>query len=567
MAPRTIIWVLGIALLIAACSPAQPAGTPTAPGAPAPAREKALVIAFEAEPDVLVTSMNRGTAGTSGNLKLAIHQYLSTFDDRGGLHPMLAAALPASSDGTWIVRPDGTMQTTYRLRDGITWHDGTPLTARDFVFAWTVVKDPDLPMADRAVANQVTQIATPDPQTLVIEWSRTYPFANAITEDDLGPLPIYLLEDAYQTDKQRFAVLPYWTREFVGVGPYQIAEWEPGSHLVLTAYHRFYGGRAKIDRLTFRFIPDPSAVVANLMAGSVDGTVPGALDFNQFLFVKDEWMRAGRKPLTVVQPSNWPVLATQFRDPQPAVISDVRIRRGLLHAIDRQALVDTLFAGQSPLSHTFIPTDDVRWDWVQDVAVRYDYDPRRAQELLTAGAWRRGADGVLRDAAGERARVSLWNSGSDPERIPIIADYWKAAGLEVEQGFPSLGQQRDNQYRASFPSFTIVSLPLRPRNTWAAAYGPSCPTAQSRWVGSNYGCYQNPELDRAVAGLQGAIDPSDQRRLYRDLIRILTEEIPLLPLYFGPKATIFREGVSGVKGDTNPRSSPTWNVAEWDLAT
>src|SRR5690349_8688467 len=92
---------------------------------------KTLTVGLEAEPtDAFVGSIAGGSGTVAGNLKLAVHQALVHYDDRGGLHPMLAAEVPAQANGTWVVNPDGTMQTTYRLRPNITWHDGTPLTSR-----------------------------------------------------------------------------------------------------------------------------------------------------------------------------------------------------------------------------------------------------------------------------------------------------------------------------------------------------------------------------------------------------------------------------------------------------
>ena len=72
-------------------------------------------------------------------------------------------------------------------------------------------------------------------------------------------------------------------------------------------------------------------------------------------------------------------------------------------------------------------------------------------------------------------------------------------------------------------------------------------------------------MDSIVDGLQQAINPVDQQRLYRDLIKWQTEQLPVYPLYYNPQAVIFREGVTGVRGDTQPRTAPTWNVASWDI--
>jgi len=75
----------------------------------------------------------------------------------------------------------------------------------------------------------------------------------------------------------------------------------------------------------------------------------------------------------------------------------------------------------------------------------------------------------------------------------------------------------------------------------------------------------NPEFDRLLDGLQSAIAPADQRTLYSSLVRMQTEDLPVFPLYFNPQAMIFREGVVGPKGDTQPRTAPTWNILEWDI--
>jgi len=96
-------------------------------------------------------------------------------------------------------------------------------------------------------------------------------------------------------------------------------------------------------------------------------------------------------------------------------------------------------------------------------------------------------------------------------------------------------------------------------------HGPACSTEANRWVGNNRGCYQNAERDRVANALNVAIDPGDQRRLFRDLARIESEDVPALPLYFNVQITLFRDGVTGVKRNTAPKTTATWNVAEWDV--
>jgi peptide/nickel transport system substrate-binding protein len=562
-----LVFLIVLAGLAVACALPSPQAREQANASGAPAPPKVLTITLEGEPrDAFVTSLNGGSARIASDLKGAVHHQLAMYGEAGEPKPQLAAELPDRTAGTWTVRPDGTMQTIYRLRHGVTWHDGAPLTAADFRLGWVATRDPDLPMADRGIALLVSEIDTPDPFTLVIEWAQPYPFANAVIQDDFGPLPAHLLEGIYMESKDRFTQLPYWTREFVGTGPYILSDWEAGSHFVLRAYDGFYGGRAHIDTIIVRFLTSSDTVAANLLAGSIDGVISG-LSFNQTMFVKREWEAAGRKPVVVLQSTHWNLLGVQFRDPQPRDILDVRVRRGLLHALDRQAMVDTLFEGLASVSHAFIHPTDARWEWVKDVIVRYDYDPRQAQELLTAAGWGRGSDGTYVDARGDRFAVPLWTTGSETaeQQLAIIGDYWKAVGVPVDQVVLGQAQTRDNRLRASFPAFDITSIPLNFQNTMRRVYGPTCPTEASRWSGGNRGCYQNLEADRLVDALNVAIDPAEQRRLTRDFIRFHTEELPVMPLNYSVNATTFREGLIGVKGDTQPRTSKTWNIAEWDM--
>lgn len=557
-----------VSLAVASCAapPDRPGGTETSPveGRRAP---KSLTIALEGEPENLVTRIGGGAGSIAGNIRLAVHQYLVTYDERGGLHPMLALELPSTANGTWTVRPDGTMQTIYRLRPGVTWHDGTPLQAQDVVLGWMVGRDPELPISSPLFARQIGRIETPDDATLVMEWGTTNPFANALANDELGPLPTHILGSVYPADKERFQQLAYWKREFVGVGPYRLVEWEPGSHMVLAAYEGFYRGRAKIDTIIFRFITSAPTVVAGLLAGTLDGAIPRALDFSQSMFVKREWERAGHRPVVIVQPTHWRIMGVQFRVPQPRSILDPRVRQALLVAIDREAMVDVLLEGQAPISHTFIPSDDPRWEWVRDVVVQYPYDVRRSHGLLESAGWRRSSDGAYLGVSGERVALPVWTTAGEQneQEIAIIGDNWKALGVSVEQTVLSVAQVRNNELRASFPAFDTTAIPVTFENTLQRVYGPTCPSEASRWAGGNRGCYQNPDMDRIIEALTVAIEPELQRQLYRELVRAQTEELPVLPLYFNVQITVFREGVTGVKGDTRPRTSVSWNIDEWDV--
>jgi peptide/nickel transport system substrate-binding protein len=557
--------LLVLALVMSGCAtggPARPGGGEAL--APAASVPKTLTIALEDEPLNLATLLDQGSS-SAGEIRHVVHSRLAKNDDRGNVMPELATELPSQERGTWSVQSDGTMRTTYKLRSGVTWHDGTPLTPRDFILAWTMTMDPDLPISQQSVARQISDVTAPDDQTLVIDWKNTYPFANAIIEDDLGPFPSHIFSSVYPGGKERVAQMPYWTREFVGVGPYQLTEWLPGSELTLKAYDRFWGGRPKIDTLVFRFIESPSTVLSNLLAGTVDGTSPRALDFAGAVSAKEQWEAAGRSPAFVVQSANWRRLGVQFREPNPREITDVRVRKGLFQAIDRKALVDALFGGYAPASDVFVAPDDAKYEWVKDAIVRYDYDTRRAEQQLAETGWRRGADGAVVNSAGERVTVNLWTTAGVEREIAIIADAWKNLGLNVDQHVLTPAENRDDRFRVSYPSFSIATFPASFEFTISYLHSTGCPSEQSRWRGNNRGCYQNSENDRLVDEAKVAIGPADQQRLHREIARLRTDQLPEMPLYFVINLTVFRDGVTGIKGAARPRGGLGWNVMEWDV--
>ncbi len=92
-----------------------------------------------------------------------------------------------------------------------------------------------------------------------------------------------------------------------------------------------------------------------------------------------------------------------------------------------------------------------------------------------------------------------------------------------------------------------------------------CPTEANGYTGQNYCCYLNPVADRLTEQLTKAIDPAEQRRLHQALVKLHTEELPMLPLFFVADLTVAREGVTGIKGRSKPEGDATWNIQEWDV--
>src|SRR5437763_8741045 len=171
------IAILLLGLIVVACAPGRPStppGSDTPGAAPADQRQsKSLTISLQGEPAALDLLLGGDVGGSPGaEMSLALNEHLSQYDNKGNIFPQLATELPSLDKGTWVLNPDGTMETTYHLRPNILWHDGQPMTSRDVVFGWTVARDPELPVATRDVASLVSTIDTPDDTTVVMHWTR-----------------------------------------------------------------------------------------------------------------------------------------------------------------------------------------------------------------------------------------------------------------------------------------------------------------------------------------------------------------------------------------------------------
>ena len=215
---RSATILLLMAALATACAPS--AGTPASPGpqsqqSAAPKRLKAVI---HGNPSVFSTILSPpGAAGSPPGLQEMeelMNAGLTNADNQGRLRPQLAEAVPSLENGQWTLLPDGGMETTWKIRSNATWHDGTPFTSDDLVFAARVGRE--VVEFGNAIWALVDTVEGPDPRTVTVKWKR--PFLNAdsmFSRLRAMPLPRHLLERALLEDKATFAEQPYWVELFL----------------------------------------------------------------------------------------------------------------------------------------------------------------------------------------------------------------------------------------------------------------------------------------------------------------------------------------------------------------
>jgi peptide/nickel transport system substrate-binding protein len=563
---RTTPLLIGLVLISSvACGPATRPGSPP-PNQPERTRQvKTLTIGVLGEPTTFgEIGVAVATAGGDRHIRHLAHDYLSVEDERQTWHPQLATEMISVDRGTWRVNPDGTMDTTWKIHPNVRWHDGQPFAAEDLLFAFTVYKDPAIATRVRGGLNLMESARVIDASTLEVHWIQPYFAANEAT--GLYPLPRHILEPLYQADKDAFVKSPWFSTEFVGLGPYRLVRWEPGAHMEFTRFAAYYRGTPPLDTVIMRWLGDATAMIANIMAGAVDAMLPVGVRLEEALDLKGRWEGTGNQVVADLS-GRLRHVEIQHR-PEHARpsngLTNATVRRALYHAIDRRSLVDLMNPGLNadPADSWLPPGHELRTG-LEPAIPQFAHDVARAQQLLAQAGWNRGPDGSLTTGTGELFQLRLWNTPSSAadREMNALADSWKSVGVLTELYLIPTALTSDRQHRATLPGAGLTGVPYG--DFWVDRLHSRNMTGEAnRWVGSNRGGYNNPKVDELLDRLVVTISPAERLVLHRQLLHEQLGDVALMPLYYDLDPTLTLKGVRGV---TTPRGAVNLaNVLAWD---
>jgi peptide/nickel transport system substrate-binding protein len=551
MKAKLFVVLVAAALLLPVLTGAQPA-------------PREVVIGTRLEPDTLnpLFSVSILTA-------ISILATTRTFDVAldGSWRPVArgVTALPNLRDGTWKVAGNQ-MTLQWRLRPR-RWHDGRPVTCGDYVFSHAVARNPEVGTvpSDTNLTPLIANVSCPagsDGLVVVVVWNQRYAYAN-LTITEFGPLPRHVLEEVYRRSPSRLRDAPFGNEAAatIGDGAYRIMEWKKGASLTVDAVgtHPVLGTPA-IKRITWRFFPDLDTLATAAAGGTVDAVT--TISFGP-LFARAVALerQTGGRLRAALQPGvNWEHIDFNLDHP---VLKDVRVRQALAHAVDREAITARLLQSIVPVAHGYIPPGHP--DYTDNIP-KYPYDPGRARALLRQAGFTPGADGILRDAAGDRLSLELVTNELRTPVAQMVAQYWKELGVDTQV--------------ASFPSRVFNNLLQRRQFNaalYAWVYGPTydcdqlytiegIPSEANGWQGSNFPGYRNAAMDRLCLAAPREIDPAARRRPVHESMRIFARDLPALPLYFGVRAAVARRDLAGFSLGFPCLACPlteTWNAHLW----
>ncbi|NQV55832.1 MAG: peptide ABC transporter substrate-binding protein [Rhodospirillales bacterium] len=534
--------------------------------------------------------LGKADAGERESLTIGITQFPSTFhpnidsmlaksyilgmtrrpftmhDAKWKLGCMLCETLPSLDNGLAKLEktPGGKdgIAVTYKIQSRAIWGDGTPVTSRDAVFTWKVGRHPKSGVSGLEFYRRVYKIVAVDAKTFTLHYDKVFFDYNSINGFDI--LPRHLDEKIFDENpseyKNRTAYVTDTANKGLYFGPYLITKVQPGAHVVLEPNPTWWGKKPGFKRIIVRVIANTAALEANLLSGSIDMisgdlgiTIDQALAFDK---------RHGDK-FNIIYKTGLIFEHIDLNLDNP-ILKDRRVRRALIHAIDRSAISKQLFGGRQPVAHTNINP----LDWIHSSTIpTYAFDPKKAAALLDAAGWKAGKNGIRTNAKGEKLSLEIMTTAGNRTRElveQVLQSQWKQAGIDARiRNQPArvfFGDTVTHRKFKSMAMFAWISAPESvPRSTLHSNHIPS---QANNWGGQNYTGFNNPEMDQLIEKIEVELDRQKRASLWRRFQEIYAEELPVIPLYFRANAYILPKWLTGITPTGHLGTTSLW-IENW----
>jgi peptide/nickel transport system substrate-binding protein len=420
--PRRIIAaMLGLGLvtgLTLATVPTQPAAAST-------------LTTLRVVADTSVSTFNPFLAYFNTELDVlgSIYPTLTTLNEQNKPAPYLATSWTTSADHlTW----------TFKIRSGLKWSDGVPITASDA--AWTlnlIMSNPTAATANGSLVANFAKVTAPNPTTLVITTKK--PEANILyVSNPITGIPI-VPQHIWASQVAHLGTFKNMNFPVVGYGPWTLTGYVPNQYTTLTANKNFFMGAPKFDKLIIEYFTNTDAAVAALRSGQLDEidnvtateyqALHGKSDIQQASSVSNGWTGIELNP------------GAKYRNGKPfgngnPALADPRVREAIALAVNRSMLVKKIWDGLALPGSSYIPPGWPQWAWSPPAGSAFGYDPAKANQILNAAGYKMGPGGVRVDPKTGKPLVLRFGIHSDEttdaEMAPYIVEWLQAIGIKVE---------------------------------------------------------------------------------------------------------------------------------------
>jgi len=500
-----------------------------------------LVIAYDREPDTL----NRFSTHILEDVQTCVIEGLVTTDEKMNVVPLLATEVPTPENGGVVMRADGGMDVTWRLRPGVRWHDGVPFTSADIKFTVDAINSPDYNPESTDGFDRITSVETPDSLTAVVHCRE--PYAPYEIQFIRGALPRHLLEGKDIDNATEY------NRNPLGTGPYRVAEWKTGEYILLQKVANYWRGAEypKIERILFKFIPNTTTRINQLKSG--EAHVAALVPWDKYRELKEV---AGLSIHQMMGNSYEHITLNQRAVP---AFQDVRVRRALVHAIDRELLVRTVLDGLAPVIHGAI--QPLSWAYTDSVA-RYPFDVARARALLDEAGWTDANNDGVREKDGAPLAFTLITQAGFAIRENIaqaVQRQLKEVGVDLKIQLVDGTSISSLWFEGKFDAMLHWwHMPSDPEITLFFASDRTPPR------GRNINYVADDSLDKLLYASDRTVAQGARRALLVAAQQRLAELVPEIPLYNVTRLDAVPATLRHFKG--NPTNTGIfWNVWEWEV--
>jgi peptide/nickel transport system substrate-binding protein len=465
---------------------------------PAPARQPdSVVVVLDEAPRNLDPRI--GTDATSERLIQILFSALVKRAPDYSIEPDLARSWEMPDPLTYI----------FHLREGVRFHDGRPLTARDVVFTFRSLLDGSLQTPKAGTFRLIEAVDSTDDRTVVFKLKEPFgPFLWNLTLGGIGIVP----EGAG----------PEFARNPVGSGPFKFVRHVPDAEVVIARNEDYYGSRPEVAEVRFKIVPEAIVRALELRKGEVD------IALNVLPPDMVETLR-GHERLEILQApgANYQYLAFNLKDP---AFRDLRVRRAIAHAIDREKIVEFLFRRQARLATGVVPPGN--WAYTADVA-RYPFDPERARQLL-------------KDAGRPELSFTFRTSTDETTRLlaAVFQEQLRAAGVRMEIRANDAATFAADLEKGNFQAFSRRWIG---NNNDPDIFHLIFHSTMQPPEGANRGFYANPEVDRLITLARAASGTVERRAAYQEIQRIVAEELPYISLWYMDNVAVYNRSISGMR--------------------
>lgn len=545
--------VLGLCAVVVVLMPLRGNSAPTE----LPRRGGTLVVGIWQEPVTLLWPQHATPYAMSMMVMTTINDPLIAVDDQNRFVPRLLREVPTRDNGG--IALDG-MTYTLKLRPGLRWHDGQPVTLRDFAFTWRWITDPGSGAVYRRGWDSITSVdVAADGLTATVRLKNLYvPFLeNVLAHGFL--LPEHVLT---RTAPREFARRP------VGTGPFRFVEWLSGSHITVERNPAYWQqGKPYLDRIVFKVVPDRAVMLAQAQTAEVQI----GINFSEAQLGDLERLRDVR--LVNVFPATLERWLFNLNDPrdlsQPhPIFADVRARQAVVFATDRVTMIKTILRGATTEAVNMLQNTP----WFAKDLKPYPVDPARARELLDRAGWRLGPDGI-RVKEGVRFSFVHSTTAGDPTREAmqvVMQQNLREVGIEMRiQNYPPprfFGSWATGavlyrrQWDMAGHANGLTGLDPDLYTWWHSSQIPS----ERRPTGFNFTGFWTPSLDRVLEELNETPDPKRRRALLDRAQRMVYNSYALMPMFNRILINSVHHRVRGLR-PSNPQAfvGLFWNSEEW----